>query len=206
MCHRRFGWIILITVVLTSVSCIKPPPVVDTRLYSLNQKGIIENPSKPKSSLILGVRAFECSSSIESRMLYRTSPVQIGYYEFERWAEPPGEMLTQAFVGALTDSGLFQMAVREEHYPVSAFSRIVSGRLERFEEDHTTMPSTALCVCEIEIYDPQKDKLVFKKSYSAREPLEEDNAENFARSMNKAVKRLMQEFIRDIENSVSSEQ
>jgi len=64
--------------------------------------------------------------------VYKTSPEQIGFYEYHRWAIDPREFLTNAVTDRLRASGNFtQVRLYDGH---SDIDYILSGRLDKLEE------------------------------------------------------------------------
>jgi ABC-type uncharacterized transport system auxiliary subunit len=184
--------ILLLSLLLVSITgCLSRNPKVPIHLYSLEGNRILPETSKTLPPLSLGVYGFDSSPSIESRMLYRISDVEVGYYDYDRWVDPPGEIVTRAFVHGLSASGLFSRVLRAEKFPQSSFNWILTGFLERFEEDRTTDPATAHIRVNLEIYQAGSYSRIWKKSLSAREALEGDSAVDLVRAMDKALRQIL---------------
>ena len=64
--------------------------------------------------------------------MYKTSPEQIGFYEYHRWAVDPRDFVTNAVTDRLRASGNFtQVKLYDGH---SDIDYVLSGRLEKLEE------------------------------------------------------------------------
>lgn len=64
--------------------------------------------------------------------MYKTSPEQIGFYNYHRWALDPREFVTNAVTERLRASGNFaQVKLYDGH---SDIDYVLSGRLEKLEE------------------------------------------------------------------------
>jgi len=64
--------------------------------------------------------------------VYRTSPEQIGFYDYHRWATDPRDFVTSAIADRLRASGNFaDVTVYEGR---SHADYIITGRLEKLEE------------------------------------------------------------------------
>jgi ABC-type uncharacterized transport system auxiliary subunit len=64
--------------------------------------------------------------------VYRTSPEQIGYYDYHRWATDPRDFVTSAIADRLRASGNFaDVTVYDGR---SHADYIITGRLEKLEE------------------------------------------------------------------------
>jgi len=192
--------ILLLSLILVLITgCLSRNPKVEIHLYSLEGSWVVPETTKKLPPLSLGVYGFDSPSSIESRMLYRISDVEVGYYAYDQWVDPPGEMATRAFIQGLSTSGLFSRVLRAEKYPGSSFNWILSGSLERFEEDHTTDPATAHIRVNLEMYQADSDSRIRQKSISAREALEGDSAVDLVRAMDKALGRILIQAKSEIE-------
>jgi len=186
-----FHILLLSLVPVCITGCLSRSPKVPIHLYSLEGSWVVPETAKKLPPLSLGVYGFDSPSSIESRMLYRISDVEVGYYDYDRWVDPPGEIVTGAFVKGLSGSGLFSRVLRAEKFPQSSFSWILTGSLERFEEDHTTDPAAAHIRVRLEMYQADSYSRIWQKSLSAREALQGDSAVDLVRAMDKALGRIL---------------
>ena len=64
--------------------------------------------------------------------MYRTTPEEIGFYEYHRWAADPRMLVTSAVVDHLRANGQFFMVSMYDGRPNNDY--IFSGRLEKLEE------------------------------------------------------------------------
>jgi ABC-type uncharacterized transport system auxiliary subunit len=68
----------------------------------------------------------------EGPLVYRSSPEQIGFYDYHRWATDPRQFVTAAIADRLRASGNFaDVTVYDGR---SRADYIISGRLEKLEE------------------------------------------------------------------------
>ncbi len=183
------------------ISPIKREPMTPIHLYSLGQSWNVKPQVPPRNPQPFGIRIFETSSAIKRRMLYRTSPVEVGYYEYNRWVEPPNEILTRAFIEALGTSRLFSEVGRAEEVPPAA--RILSGSLERFEEDRTTEPTSAVVEMRLELRKRRSGRIIWSEKISARQPLEGSSSRDFALAMDKAVHTLLDRATSNIASALA---
>lgn len=81
----------------------------------------------------LAVREFRSPSYLrQGAIVYKTSPEQIGFYNYHRWAVDPREFVTNAVAERLGASGNF---ARVKLYDGRAdIDYVLSGRLEKLEE------------------------------------------------------------------------
>ncbi len=61
----------------------------------------------------LAVRRFETAAYLrQGRIVYREAPNKVGFYEYHRWANDPGETIATAMTKAARSSGLFSRVER----------------------------------------------------------------------------------------------
>jgi len=81
----------------------------------------------------LAIREFRSPTYLrQGAIVYKTSPEQIGFYEYHRWAVDPRDLVTNAVTDRLRASGNFtQVKLYDGH---SDIDYVLSGRLEKLEE------------------------------------------------------------------------
>lgn len=68
----------------------------------------------------------------QGAIVYKTSPEQIGFYDYHRWAVDPREFLTNAVADRLRASGNFAQVKQYDGH--SDVDYVLTGRLEKLEE------------------------------------------------------------------------
>jgi uncharacterized lipoprotein YmbA len=81
----------------------------------------------------LAVREFRSPAYLhQGAIVYKTSPEQIGFYNYHRWAADPREVVTNAVTDRLRASGSFtQVKLYDGRSDVDY---VLSGRIEKLEE------------------------------------------------------------------------
>lgn len=128
------------------------------------------NPSNPPRFPITLLVARLASSHLyrDDRLVYGSGPVQLGTYEYQRWAEPPIEMVQDSLISVLRATGQYRS--------VSAISSnlrgqyIVRGRLEALDEVDKPALAARFSVA-LELFDPRSGATVWTDSYSHDEPV-----------------------------------
>jgi uncharacterized lipoprotein YmbA len=60
----------------------------------------------------LAIQEFQCPQYLcEGRIVYRSGPEEIGFYEFHRWAMDPRDMITQSVADRVRSQALFNGVV-----------------------------------------------------------------------------------------------
>ena len=81
----------------------------------------------------VGVRRFETPPYLrQRRIVYRQAPVEVGFYEYHRWAAEPAVMVSSAVIDSLRSSQSFSFV--EPYNGQCREDYVMSGQLERLEE------------------------------------------------------------------------
>ncbi len=101
--------------------------------YTLNLPPAPDPPAQEGARASLAIREFRSPAYLrQGAIVYKTSPEQIGFYDYHRWAVDPRELVTSAVADHLRASGSFgQVKIYDGHSDVDY---ILSGRLERLDE------------------------------------------------------------------------
>ncbi len=101
--------------------------------YTLNLPPPPDPPAMENVRTSIAVREFQAPGYLrEGPIVFRTSPEEIGFYEYHRWAADPRTVVTSAVIDHLRASGQFSMVSSYEGRPDNDY--IFSGKLERLEE------------------------------------------------------------------------
>jgi len=101
--------------------------------YTLNLPAPPDPPAPEKAHATLAIREFRASDYLhQGAIVYKTSPEQIGFYAYHRWAMPPRDFVTNAIIERLRASGVF--AHVQSYDGNRDVDYVLSGRLEKLEE------------------------------------------------------------------------
>jgi ABC-type uncharacterized transport system auxiliary subunit len=101
--------------------------------YTLNLPAPPDPPAAEKAHATLAIRQFRAPVYLrQGAIVYKTSPEQIGFYAYHRWAMDPRDFVTSSIMERLRVSGAF---TRLQSYDGSRdVDYVLSGRLEKLEE------------------------------------------------------------------------
>jgi len=103
----------------------------------------------------------------DTPIVYRVGTNQIGAYHYNRWVEPPVELVRGKLIRVLSASGDYQSVTSLGSNSDGRF--VVRGRLYEFEEvDGANI--TGLVSMEFELYDRKSGKVLWTHFYSQSEP------------------------------------
>src|ERR1700760_3482894 len=125
---------VLLTVVMISVfltGCMGK--VKYPAYYRLNLAPPVDPPAKADALASIAVREFRAPAYLrEGPIVYVTSPEEIGFYEYHRWAVDPRQTITQAIVEYLRASGNFKLV--KIYDGRNDVDYVLSGRLDKLNE------------------------------------------------------------------------
>ncbi len=101
--------------------------------YTLNVPPAPDPPAAAGVRASVAIREFRSPVYLrQGPLVYRTSPEQIGFYDYHRWATDPRDLVTSAIADRLRASGNFaDVTVYDGR---SHADYIITGRLEKLEE------------------------------------------------------------------------
>jgi ABC-type uncharacterized transport system auxiliary subunit len=101
--------------------------------YTLNLPAPLDPPAPESVRTSIAVREFQAPNYLrQGPIVYRTTPEEIGFYEYHRWAADPRQVVTGAVIDHLRASGQYSMVSTYNGRPDNEY--IFSGRLEKLEE------------------------------------------------------------------------
>jgi ABC-type uncharacterized transport system auxiliary subunit len=101
--------------------------------YTLHVPPPPDPPARGTLHATLAVREFRSPEYLrQGAIVYKTSPEQIGFYNYQRWAINPQEFVTNAVADRLRASGKFTQV--KTYDGRANIDYVLSGRLEKLEE------------------------------------------------------------------------
>jgi ABC-type uncharacterized transport system auxiliary subunit len=139
----------------------------------------------------ISVRIFETSPLyLDNKMVYGFDSPELGTYEYQRWVEPPAELLQMSLVRGLRASGRFKGVYTLRGDTNSPY--ILGGQLYDFKEvDGPTI--VARLNYEVRLHDRKSGMNVWNYSYNRDEPAAEKTVNAFVQAMDKNLQRSVQE-------------
>jgi ABC-type uncharacterized transport system auxiliary subunit len=127
----------------------------------------------------------------DDRIVFANGPVQMGTYEYERWAEPPTDMIENGLVRTLRASGRFRAV---EH--LSSNTRgdfILHGHLIALQE--VDQPGVAArFTIELEMFEPKTGTTVWSQVYTHDEPVGGKTVPAVVEALNREVRAGMEQL------------
>jgi ABC-type uncharacterized transport system auxiliary subunit len=101
--------------------------------YFLNSSVPPDPPAATNMHATLAIRQFRAPTYLrQGAIVYKTSPEQIGFYAYHRWASDPRDFVTNSIAERIRASGVFTRVQVYDESPDVDY--VLSGRLEKLEE------------------------------------------------------------------------
>ena len=127
----------------------------------------------------------------EDHIVYSSNGEAMGTYEYQRWAEPPTEMIEEVLFRALRSSGRYHAV-----YALRSSIRgdyLLHGQLYDFKEI-TGSPMSARVVLELELRDTRSGNTVWTHLYNHDEPVSGKEVSAVVTALDHNVQRATNEF------------
>jgi ABC-type uncharacterized transport system auxiliary subunit len=132
----------------------------------------------------------------EDRIVYGNGGEQMGTYEYQRWAEPPAEMILEVLLRELRASGRY----RAVHYRRSNMQGdfAIRGHLYDFKEV-TGSQMSARVTLELEMRDLKNGATVWTHYYTHDEPASGKDVPAIVAALDKNVQRGVKEVVESLD-------
>jgi len=137
----------------------------------------------------------------EDRIVYSTTQEEMGTYEYQRWAEPPTEMIQEVLLRELRSSGRYRAVFA--HRSDSSGDFLLRGRLYDFKEVSGNTMVARLTV-DFEMRDLKTGTTVWTHYYHHDEPVNGKNVPAVVAALDKNVQRSVKEVLEGVDQYFAS--
>ncbi len=132
----------------------------------------------------------------DDRLVYGSGPVQLGTYEYDRWAEPAADMVQNMLVTVLRRQGQFRSISKVTSNVRGEY--VLRGHL--FAMYGVDQPElVARFTLQLELYDPATRTTVWSQIYTHDEPVQGKTVPDIVIAMDKNVTAGLQQLTAGIE-------
>src|SRR5215469_13774160 len=132
----------------------------------------------------------------EDRIVYSTAGEQMGTYEYQRWAEPPTEMIEEVLLRELRSSGHYRAVFAHRSDMNGDF--LLRGRLYDFKEVSGNAMAARLTV-DFEMRDLKNGSTVWTHYYHHDEPVNGKNVSAVVAALDKNVQASVKEVLEGLD-------
>ena len=154
----------------------------------------------PQMTLLIG-NLFASHLYREDRIVYSGAGEQMGTYEYQRWAEPPTEMMQEILLRALRSSGRYRAVHTQRSSTNGDF--LLRGRLYDFKEVSENGMLARLTV-DFEMRDEKNGTTVWTHFYQHDEAVNGKNVPAVVAALDKNVQRCVNEVLESLDKYFAS--
>jgi len=172
--------------------------------YTLNLPAPPDPPAAGNVRNSIAVREFQSPGYLrQGPVVYRSTPEEIGFYEYHRWAADPRTLATSAVVDHLRASGQFSMVSMYDGRPNNDY--VFSGRLEKLEEVDYQAGVKVEVAISAQITRVATGATVWSNAVSETRPVSQRNVAGVVSEMNRTVDSAINELLSTVPAPLASE-
>jgi ABC-type uncharacterized transport system auxiliary subunit len=156
------------------------------RYYTLNVPPAPDPVADENPGTSIAVRQFQAPVYLrQGPIVYRTTPEEIGFYEYHRWAADPRTAVTSAVVDHLRASGRYSAVSTYDGRPDNDY--VLSGRLEKLEEVDDKAGVRVGIAISAQITSVKSGATVWSNAVSEVQPVSQRTVAGVVSQMNQTV-------------------
>jgi ABC-type uncharacterized transport system auxiliary subunit len=168
-----------------------------TQYYQLSVPADVHNADANASGISLALGPLVASHLYrEDRIVFSSGPQQMGTYEFQRWTEPPAEMIEEVLLRELRASGRYREVFAQRS--ASHADYVLRGRLYDFKEVSAS-PLQARVTVEFDLKDMKSGSIVWSHYYHHDEPVSGKDVPAMVAALDRNVQRGVEEIKASLE-------
>ena len=172
--------------------------------YTLNLPAPPDPPAAENVRTSIAVREFQSPNYLrQGPIVYRTTPEEIGFYEYHRWAAEPRMLVTSAVVDHLRASGQFSAV--STYNGRSDINYVFSGKLEKLEEVDYEAGVKVAVVISAQITRVATGATVWSNAVSETGTVSQRNVRGVVSEMNRSMELAINKLLSTVPQSLGSE-
>jgi ABC-type uncharacterized transport system auxiliary subunit len=178
--RTQFSAFLMLTILMAGCGAARP-----VKYYVLDVNPAPASSASAQVPVTLLVGRFVASHLYhDDRLVYGSGPVQLGTYEYDRWAEPAADMVQDMLVTVLRSSGQFRAVSKVTSNVRGEY--VVRGHLySMYGVDQPEL--VARFSIQLELYDPAARTTVWSQIYTHDEPVQGKNVPAIVEAMDRNV-------------------
>jgi ABC-type uncharacterized transport system auxiliary subunit len=192
MIMRTF-WIATVVGLLAGCGSVREPA---TKYYKLDipQAPTPAGPSAPAS---LRIEPFRTTALLrQDRIVYRPSLVEVGFYEYHRWAEPPNDAVTKALADQLIRRRVFRSVAVSGGAEKADY--VLKGSIDRLQEVDYKGAVRVQVMISAELEDPVQRRIIWSSAASSESVVAKSNVQAVVAAMGQASQQSIVRLTTDV--------
>jgi ABC-type uncharacterized transport system auxiliary subunit len=178
--RTQFSALLLLTILIAGCGAARP---VKYYVLDVNPAPVNSASAQIPATLLVG-RLVASHLYHDDRLVYGSGPVQLGTYEYDRWAEPAADMVQDMLVTILRSSGEFRAVSKVTSNVRGEY--VLRGHL--FSMYGVDQPElVARFSLQLELYDPAMRAMLWSQIYTHDEPVQGKTVPDIVIAMDKNV-------------------
>jgi cholesterol transport system auxiliary component len=196
----RMAAVLVLMSLLSGCGATRPSKYYQLTVPADAATAAVEKPGAVPVTLLLG-SFFTTHLYREDRIIYGNGAEEMGTYEYQRWAEPPAEMIEEVLLRELRASGRYRAVSVRRSNMKGDFA--IRGRLYDFKEIDGR-PIMGRVTLELEMRDLKSGATVWTHYYSHDEPVSNKDVPAVVAALDRNVQSGVKEFIASIDEYFAS--
>src|SRR5215472_14231895 len=193
----RTFWVSVILGLLAGCGSVHEPV---TKYYKLDIPPV-PMPAAPSAQVSLRIEPFRTTSMLrQDRIVYRPSPVEVGFYEYHRWAEPPNDTVTRAFADQLKRKRTFESVEISEGEERADY--VLRGSIDRLQEVDYMGAVRVQVSISAELEDPVRQQIIWSSTASSERVIAKSDVDGVVAAMGQALQQSILQLTADVANFV----
>ena len=190
----KLNWTAIMAITALSTLLMGCGSVKYPNYYTLNLASVPDPPPPQTANSSLAIRQFRSVEYLRAgSIVYRSSPEQIGYYTYHRWAVDPRNVITNAVEERLRAQATFaDVRLYDGH---SDPDYMLSGRIEKLEEVDSGKTVTVEVALSARLVDVRTGNTVWTNYVSDSGVVEQRNVTAVVAEMSRTTDRAIQSLM-----------
>ena len=189
----RAFWITTALGLLAGCGSVREPA---TKYYKLDIPPA-PTPAGPSAPASLRIEPFRTTALLrQDRIVYRPSPVEVGYYEYHRWAEPPNDAVTKALADQLTKRRVFRSVEVSDGAEKADY--VLRGSIDRLQEVDYTGAVRVQVLISAELEDPVQRRIIWSSSAASERVVARSDVQAVVAAMGQASQQSIVHLMADV--------
>jgi len=172
--------------------------------YTLNLPAPPDPPALESVRTSIAVREFQSPGYLrQGPIVYRSTPEEVGFYEYHRWAADPRTLVTGAVVDRLRAGGQYSMVSIYDGRPNNDY--VFSGKLEKLEEVDYEAGVMVEVAMSAQITKVATGATVWSNAVSETRPVSQRNVHGVVSQMNRTMELAINKLLSTVPASLGSE-
>jgi ABC-type uncharacterized transport system auxiliary subunit len=167
-----------------------------TKYYKLDLP-TAPTPAGPSVPVSIRIEPFQTTSLLrQDRIVYRPSPVEVGFYEYHRWAEPPNDTVTKAIADQLIRRRVFQSVEISDGGERADY--VLRGSIDRLQEVDYIGAVRVQVSISAELEDPVRRQKIWSSAASSECVVAKSDVQAVVAAMGQASQQSIGQLVMDV--------